>query len=94
LPEPNIEEDASFGARLAWFKGTPVVLAEPSGAQSWIARRILQFGDGPCAFVLGKREDGAPRRGAYQAASKSRWFGVPISWFDSQRLGWHLGFED
>jgi hypothetical protein len=94
LPEPITQEDASFGARLAWFRGTPVVMAEPLNAQSWVARRIQQFGDGPCAFVLGKREDGAARRTAYQAATKSQWFGVPISWFDSVRLGWHLGFED
>jgi hypothetical protein len=94
LPEPLEQEDASFGARLAWFKGTPVVLAEPSDAQSWVERRIQQFGEGPCAFVLGKPEDGAPRRAAYQTAAKSRWFNVPISWFDSARLGWHLGFED
>ena len=94
LPEPMMQEDGSFGAHLAWFRGTPVVLAEPADPQSWIARRIQQFGDGPCAFVLGKPEDGAPRRAAYQTAAKSRWFGVPISWFDSQRLGWHLGFED
>ncbi len=94
LPEPMEQEDASFGARLAWFKGTPVMLAEPTNPQSWVARRIQQFGEGPCAFVLGKPENGTPRRAAYQTASKSRWFGVPISWFDSARLGWHLGFED
>lgn len=94
LPEPLQQEDAAFGARLAWFKGTPVVLAEPSDTQSWVARRMVQFGEGPCAFVLGKREDGALRRSAYRAAVKTRWFGVPISWFDSAKLGWHLGFED
>jgi len=94
LPEPMTQLDASFGARLAWFRGTPVVLAEPLDTQSWVARRIQRFGDGPCAFVLGKREDGAPRRAAYQTATRSGWFGVPISWFDSGRLGWHLGFED
>jgi len=94
LPEPLEQEDASFGARLAWFKGTPVVLAEPPDAQSWVMRRIQQFGEGPCAFVLGKPEDSAPRRAAYQTSAKSRWFNVPISWFDSARLGWHLGFED
>lgn len=94
LPQPLEQEDAAFGARLAWFKGTPVVLAEPSDAQSWVARRIVQFGEGPCAFVLGKRLDGVARRSAYQAAVKTRWFGVPISWFDSAKLGWHLGFED
>src|ERR1700739_4565008 len=29
LPEPMMQEDTSFGARLAWFRGTPAVLAEP-----------------------------------------------------------------
>ena len=91
LSEPHgAAKDASFGARLAWFRGTPVVLAEPSDAQSWVARRILQFGDGPCAFVLGKREDGAPRRATYQTDGE-----VPLGStmpdflvFDSARLGY------
>ena len=29
LPAPERQEDAVFGARLAWFPGTPVVLASP-----------------------------------------------------------------
>src|SRR5579862_8593546 len=40
LPEPMEQEDPSFGARLVWFQGTPVVMAEASTAQSWVARRI------------------------------------------------------
>ena len=94
LAAPVEQEDASFGARLAWFAGTPVVLAEPSDAGSWVAQRIERFGEGPCAFVLGARQDGRRRSGAYQAASSSRWFGARISWFNSVKLGWHLGFED
>jgi hypothetical protein len=43
-----------FLARLAWFKGTPVVLATPLDAQSWLAQRIERFGEAPCAFVLGQ----------------------------------------
>ena len=94
LPEPRMQEDASFGARLAWFRGTPVVLAEPSDAQSWVARRIQQFGDGPCAFVLGKPESGDVgeqriRRRRSRAGSACRSPGSI-----AQRLGWHLGFED
>jgi hypothetical protein len=93
LPAPAEQEDAGFGARLASFAGTPVILAAPidarSNAGSWVAQRIERFGEGPCAFVLGSRTGGT-----YQAASKSRWFGSAVSWFDSAKLGWHLGFEE
>jgi hypothetical protein len=87
LAAPPEQDDASFGARLASFEGTPVVLAMPLSPRSWVAKRIEQFGEGPCAFVLGS---GGAR---HQAASTSRWFGVDVSWFDPQKLGWHLGFE-
>ena len=83
LGAPVELKDASFGARLAVFAGTPVVLAEPLGARSWVAERIQRFGEGPCAFVLG--QTGHDNR-------KSGWAGV--SWYDSARLGWHLGVEN
>jgi hypothetical protein len=68
--------------------GTPVVLAAPLNSQSWLAARIDQFGEGPCAFVLGAR-----KAGRYKPASKTRWFGTDVSWFDPEKLGWRLGFE-
>ena len=83
LPAPVEQEDASFGARVAVFTGTPMVLAEPLNARSWVAERIQRFGEGPCAFVLGKFEKSTPKLG---------W--AAISWFDSAKLGWHLGFEN
>ncbi len=82
------ETDPNFGARLALLGGTPVVLAAPLEPGSWLARRLEQFGEGPVAFVLSARPGTR-----YQAASKSRWFGSDISWFDSRKLGWHLGFQ-
>jgi hypothetical protein len=90
LPAPQelSQDDAVFGARLAAFAGTPVVLAAPLNAQSWVAQRIAKFGEGPCAFVLGARSVAA-----YKAASKTQWFGATISWFDAAQLGWHLGYE-
>src|ERR1017187_219162 len=85
---PAIKQvDADFGAHLALLGGAPVVLAQPLTADSWLAQRLAQFGEAPCAFVLDRR------RGRYQAASETRWFGVKISWFDAQKLGWRLGFE-
>jgi hypothetical protein len=88
LAAPQEMTDAKFGAKLAIFKGTPVVLAEPLNAQSWIAERLKQTGESPCAFVLGGHKSGS-----YPAASITRWSGVEISWFDAAKLGWHLGYE-
>ena len=84
LPAPKHQKDAGFGADLAWFDGTPVILATPLSADSWLAGRLGKFGDGPCAFVL----SGAP-----SAKAASNWFGRPVTWFDSAKLGWRLGVE-
>lgn len=73
---PVEKDDDSLAAKLASFKGAPVALAAPRNAQSWIAERMDQFGEGPCAFIL-----------------KSRQPVTEISWFDTAKLGWHLGFE-
>jgi hypothetical protein len=81
LAAPVEHEDAPFGARLAWFPATPVVLAAALDSQSWLTPRLAQFGEGPCAFVLGK--SAAPTTAAPPQ----------IHWFDSQKLGWRLGVE-
>ncbi len=80
LPEPERREDANFEAKLAWFPGTPVVLAEPLSPNSWLSARIERFGEAPCAFVLGAS--------ATPSGSLDR-----ITWADTDRLGWHLGFQ-
>jgi hypothetical protein len=86
-PPPLKQVDADFGAHLALLGGVPVVLAQPLTADSWLAQRLAEYGEAPCAFVL------AERRGRYRTASETRWFGVKTSWFDSRKLGWRLGFE-
>jgi hypothetical protein len=86
LPAPERQEDAAFGAKLAWFQGTPVVLATPNSAKSWLTDRIQRYGEAPCAFILG-----AP--GMASATSPSKWFGRPVFWASTAQLGWHLGFE-
>jgi hypothetical protein len=53
LAEPERKDDAVFGAKLAEFPGTPVVLAAPLGG-SWLTERLQRFGEAPCAFVLGR----------------------------------------
>jgi hypothetical protein len=64
------------------------VLAQPLTADSWISARLEQFGEGVCALVLG----GASGR-YYRPASKTRWLGKDVAWFDPQVLGWRLGYE-
>ncbi len=88
LPAAIKQVDRTFGAHLAIVGNAPVVLAQSLTGDSWLAKRLDQFGEGPCAFVLGART------GRYKAASQSRWFGAQISWFDPQKLGWRLGFEN
>jgi hypothetical protein len=56
LPAPSKQDDTY--AHLAIFADTPVILAEPLNAQSWVAQRIDQFGEGPCAFVLRSPKSG------------------------------------
>jgi hypothetical protein len=87
-PPPIKQADASFGGYLALLGNLPVVLAQPLNASSWLAERIEQFGEGPCAFVLA-----AMSPGKFQAASKTRWFGAEVFWFHEEKLGWRLGFE-
>lgn len=88
LAAPERQEAADFGAKLAWFKGTPVVLASPLQSNSWLAARIRRFGDGPCAFLLGRS-----KKAAFSIQRGSNWFGKQVAWFDAETLGWHLGEE-
>ena len=77
---------ADFGAELAWFEGTPVILASPLSPGSPLAARVREFGDAPYAFVLAAS-------GAGPGTAASNWFGKPIRWLDPAKLGWHLGVE-
>jgi hypothetical protein len=85
LPVPQFQDDAAFGARLASFPGTPVVLAAPLGSESWLRARLQQFGEAPCAFVLGVKTFASNM-------APSKWFGTRIFWA-SAPIGWHLGFQ-
>ncbi len=88
VPPAIKQVDAAFGAQLALLGNIPVVLAAPLNGQSWLIDRLERFGEGPCAFILSAR-----RPSAYKPAARTRWFGMDLSWFDPERLGWRLGFE-
>jgi len=55
LHAPDRRDDIAFGARLASFPDTPVVLAAPLG-NSWLTERLQRFGESACAFVLGRQK--------------------------------------
>jgi hypothetical protein len=85
LPAPLRQLDEGFAAELAWFEGTLIVLAQGIDGGSWVSRRVREYGDAPCAFVL-KTHGGI-------LGSPSRWFGSLIFWADDAKLGWRLGIE-
>lgn len=90
-PAPKVEAHPEFGAKLAYFAGTPVMLATPDAPGSWVAERIARLGQCPIAFLL--------HSGDFKAASKhfslpegKKWFNLDVSWFDVKKLhGVRLG---
>ena len=88
LPTPILTTDSGFGAKLAIFSGTPVVLAAPLGGESWLTSRLEKFGEAPCAFVLKRAANAQPR-----AKPGAVWMGQRVFWFDEATLGWRLGVE-
>jgi hypothetical protein len=76
LPEPQRDQDATLGAQLAGFQGTPVILAGPLSPNTWLAARLKQFGEAPCAFILSSSE---PWK---STAGKAKWFSQEIAWLD------------
>ena len=86
LPQPKQQRDGHLQATLAWFPGTPVILAAPAGKPSWLAARLEKFGEAPCAFLFG--DTGHPRSG------DTIWFDRMVTWLDTARLdGMQLGVE-
>ncbi len=90
-PAPQTAEDAGLGARLAHFAGTPVTLATAAQKSGWLAERLAQFGESPCAFLLGAEDvDAMARR--FPLVGAGTWFGRRVAWFDPARLnGIRLG---
>jgi len=89
-PMPAREDHAEFGANLAYFPGTPVMLATPLQADNWLSRRLQDMGDCPVAFLLsGPAFDKAS---AKAQPSPGVWFGRRLAWFAAESLqGARLG---
>jgi hypothetical protein len=87
LPEPTFQNDPMLGARLASFADSPVILAGPLDAKSWLSRRLTQFGDAPCAFVIASSGEGH-----FVTSGSSTWFKYSFDWLDPQKLdGMRIG---
>jgi hypothetical protein len=84
LPEPKRQRDEAFGADLAWFEGTPVVLAGSLTPDSWLSQRIAHYGEAPCAFVLTAAT-------GLLGQKPLNWFGRTLFWLGGANLGWRLG---
>ncbi len=81
LGEPKRQQDAQLHAHLAWFPGTPVVLASAAQPQSPLTARIEKFGEAPFAIVLRAKQLPTGVK-----AGRASWFGHPVSWFDPATL--------
>lgn len=84
-PEPDLKEDAAFGARLAYFVDTPVILAAPLAGHDWLSKRLAHFGESPCAYLLETNNLEAVCR-RFQLEQPARWFESQVAWFEPTRL--------
>lgn len=82
---PRTEEQKEFGARLAYFSGTPVMLATPLEANSWITHRLEKFGDGPVASLVGAADWSVVAK-RFPLTGETTWFGRKVVWFDPAKL--------
>jgi hypothetical protein len=92
----NNEIEGVFdGADLAAFEGSPVVLASPGdNNNSWLAKRLEQFGPSPCSFLIGTKSL-SESRSRYRLTNKQAWIGGSknVAWIPSAELGGiNLGF--
>lgn len=89
-PEPKIQEQKDFGAKLAYFPGNPAILASPSDSTGWLAKRLEAYGNSPVAFLLGSESSEVAKR--FPLTDGGTWFGKKVRWFGPDKLnGVRLG---
>ena len=90
-PSPIITEDSYFGAKLAWFVDTPVVLASLLHGHTWLPNRLVRFGHSPCAYLLGTSNFEAVCR-QLKLETTHNWFDRQVAWIDPKKInGTKLG---
>jgi hypothetical protein len=83
---PVIRTDRALKARVAYFSGTPVMLATPLTADSWLTERLRRFGEMPAALLIGTRDFRASSARFHLDAATAI-AGRKLAWFDPARLG-------
>jgi hypothetical protein len=92
--DPKRCNDCLEGAITAEFADTPVILAAPKANESWLGKRLRQFGDSPCAFLIGTGNIEKAKE-MFGSGSEQEWLGHKISWIPPSNLGGSmLGFID
>lgn len=93
-PSPQPGEQSLFGAKLLNFASLPVTLATPLESDSWLAERLQQFDDAPCAYLLAASDFEAACR-QYKLSPAKPWFGRQVAWFNPEQLnGLQLGIVE
>jgi hypothetical protein len=85
-PAPMVQTEPALEATVAWFPGTPVMLAAPRNETSWLAERLQRFGEIPAAFLIGTRDFSASQ-GRFHLVNAATVAGRKLGWFDSGQLG-------
>lgn len=90
-PAPTLASDTAFGARMAYFAGTPVILAAPLDKSSWLNGQVEKFGQGPIGLLIGSKDFAASSK-RFKLSGETSWFGRKLAWFDAEKLhGARLG---
>lgn len=81
LPSPERQTAPAFGAELAGFPETALVLATPAdgGGGAWLANRLDAFGTLPCAVLLGATDLSAAFD-RLDIEESTEWFGREVGW--------------
>jgi Glyoxalase-like domain len=83
--DPLVETNHQLDAEVAYFPGTPVMLAAPLSADSWLADRLQRFGEIPAAFLLGTRDFNRSRK-RFSLTGTGQLNGRKLAWFDPAQL--------
>ncbi len=84
-PAPEQMIDNDFNAQLADFTDAPVMLATPLAAKSWLADRLREFGELPCACLIASR-DLAASAARLPLLAPNNWFGHNVRWLAAAKL--------
>jgi Glyoxalase-like domain len=91
-PAPQFEPHPDFGAKLAHFPGTPVILASPPPERrTWLTDRLRNHGETPVTFLIGAKNFASAEKQFHLSGTRT-WFGLKVGWFDMAKLhGMRLG---